>query len=84
MVKSDQPYIVTKKRVVVVEERKYNPNYGDDRTCKCGHPYYRHFDTYEDMSPVGCKYCQCRTFIEIKEGETPHEIDHYDAERLER
>jgi len=45
-------------------ERKYNPNYGDDRICKCGHPYYRHFDTYENMAPVGCKYCSCGKFKE--------------------
>ena len=30
-----------------------------DRLCKCGHPYYRHFDTYAEMDPVGCKYCHC-------------------------
>ena len=35
----------------------YDKDFGDDRECVCGHPYYRHFDTYEDMSPVGCKYC---------------------------
>lgn len=33
-----------------------------DVICKCGHPYHRHFDSYEDMAPVGCKYCQCRIF----------------------
>jgi hypothetical protein len=38
-------------------DRAYDPNFGDDRLCTCGHPYYRHFDTYEDMYPVGCKYC---------------------------
>ena len=37
----------------------YDPNFGDDRPCKCGHPYYRHFDSYENMDPVGCKYCPC-------------------------
>lgn len=36
---------------------QYDPNYGDNKECLCGHPYYRHFDTYEDMSPIGCKYC---------------------------
>ena len=41
----------------VGEEPEYDPSFGDERRCKCGHPYYRHFDTYEDMSPVGCKYC---------------------------
>lgn len=42
----------------------YNPAYGDSRECKCGHSYYRHFDSYEDMDPIGCKYCQCYTFEE--------------------
>lgn len=37
----------------------YDPEFGDERLCDCGHAYYRHFDTYEDMRPVGCKYCQC-------------------------
>jgi len=44
----------------------YNPNYGDDRICKCDHLYYRHFDTYSEMLAVGCKYCSCDTFEEIK------------------
>lgn len=35
----------------------YDPKFGDDRLCLCGHSYYRHFDTYEEMMPVGCKYC---------------------------
>jgi calcineurin-like phosphoesterase family protein len=43
----------------------YNPKYGDERLCKCGHPYYRHFDTYDNMEPVGCKYCQCGFFEEV-------------------
>lgn len=58
-------YIVTKKRVTVTTI-KYNPKYGDARVCKCGHAYYRHFDTYEDMLPVGCKYCECGNFKEHK------------------
>lgn len=45
------------EKVPVYGYAPYDPNYGDDRLCKCGHPYYRHFDTYEDMAPVGCKYC---------------------------
>lgn len=43
---------------------EYNPDYGDDRMCKCGHSYYRHFDTYDDMYPIGCKYCDCDNFEE--------------------
>lgn len=42
--------------------REYDKNFGDNKTCKCGHPYYRHFDTYEYMKPVGCKYCGCSSF----------------------
>lgn len=35
----------------------YDPQYGDDRLCTCGHPYARHFDSYDDNASVGCKYC---------------------------
>ena len=57
--RSDKPYI-TRSRVVT--EKLYNPKYGDDRVCTCGHPYYRNFDTYEDMYACGCKYCACYEF----------------------
>jgi len=46
---------------------KYDPNFGDDKECTCGHPYYRHFDSYENMAPVGCKYCHCFKFTELKD-----------------
>ena len=61
---NEQPYIEEKEKVVISKKRVYNPNYGDSRICRCGHSYYRHFDTYEEMSPVGCKYCSCGEFIE--------------------
>ena len=57
------PYL---EETVVRIHKKYNPNFGDDRMCVCGHTYYRHFDSYEDMEPVGCKYCHCGTFVEKK------------------
>jgi hypothetical protein len=64
----NSPYITT-----ISYGRKYNPTYGDDKICKCGDPYYRHFDTYDDMYPCGCKYCNCHEFeeqiIEKKEDE---------------
>lgn len=55
----DKPYITEEVKKIV---RSYNINYGDLRVCICGHTYYRHFDTYEDMSDAGCKYCACHTF----------------------
>jgi len=57
----EEPYI---HKIITTEKKLYNPKYGDDRICKCGHSYYRHFDTYEDMGNVGCKYCDCYEFIE--------------------
>lgn len=55
------PYI---EQTTVVVTREYNPEFGDGRVCECGHPYYRHFDTYENMHACGCKYCECITFKE--------------------
>ncbi len=40
----------------------YDPSFGDEKVCVCGHAYYRHFDTYDGMYPVGCKYCECFEF----------------------
>lgn len=57
------PYILKYK---LKTYRKYNPNFGDDRECECGHPYYRHFDTYDDMDACGCKYCGCGYFTPSK------------------
>lgn len=47
-----------------INNHEYNPNYGDDRICECGHEYHRHFDSYEDMYACGCKYCNCYEFTE--------------------
>jgi len=61
------PYI---EETITTIIRKYNPKYGDNKICKCGHQYYRHFDTYDNMEPVGCKYCECYEFesqIEIED-----------------
>lgn len=60
-ISEQQPYIMVE---TIDTEAKYNPNYGDERICECGHPYYRHFDTYDNMWAVGCKYCECMTFKE--------------------
>lgn len=60
----EQPPYIIKERIV--KDMFYNKEYGDDRICVCGHPYYRHFDTYEEMYPCGCKYCSCHEFKEKK------------------
>lgn len=49
------------------QEKLFNPKYDNNAVCQCGHSYYRHFDSYEDNSPVGCKYCNCYTFVLAKE-----------------
>jgi len=59
----EQPYLFGYR---VDKVRSYNKRYGDDRLCKCGHPYYRHFDSHEDMLDVGCKYCRCFEFVEAQ------------------
>lgn len=59
----EEPYLITYS---IKKKKSYNINYGDERICKCGHSYYRHFDSYERMSPVGCKYCSCFDFKEDK------------------
>ena len=61
---SENPYYTEEVTKII---RMYNPNYGDHRICTCGHSYYRHFDSYEDMSDAGCKYCACHTFEEDEE-----------------
>lgn len=57
----NKPYLETRVKVEGVM-KEYNPHYGDGKICQCGHTYYRHFDSYENMLPVGCKYCGCMEF----------------------
>lgn len=59
--KIEKPYI---EKTVVTIEYNYNPKFGNDKVCECGHSYYRHFDSYESMENVGCKYCRCNHFKE--------------------
>ena len=60
----NNPYL---KEYKFVEIRRYNPEYGDLRKCKCGHSYGRHFDFYEDDHAACCKYCGCEEFVEKTE-----------------
>jgi hypothetical protein len=53
---SDMSYVPASSTEDEIAEQ-YDENFGDNKLCECGHPYYRHFDTYDNMSAVGCKYC---------------------------
>jgi len=55
------PYI-TKEVTTVTIERSWNPLYDPDAICICGDTYVRHFDPYNKMEAVGCKYCRCDEF----------------------
>lgn len=46
-------------------DRMWKPRKNQQAECKCSHPYERHFDSYEDMLPVGCKYCECGDFVDV-------------------
>ena len=58
----EKPYLL---QITVDIDKKYNPKYGNHKICKCGHEYYRHFDTYDNMDSCGCKYCKCSEFQEV-------------------
>ena len=64
---TNSPYLEYEYKKII---RKYNPKYGDDRVCICGHTYYRHFDSWEDMADCGCKYCGCNNFVEATKKES--------------
>jgi len=61
----------------------YDPEFGDNRICDCGHEYHRHFDSYENMDPVGCKYCQCFEFREPSAPENCSKCDYVGDEEEE-
>ncbi len=44
--------------------RLWDKDRNQEARCICGHPYHRHFDSWDDMEPIGCKYCECYTFEE--------------------
>lgn len=55
----ETPYLY---KALTSQEKSHNPKYNQDASCECGHSYYRHFDSYENNDPVGCKYCGCSHF----------------------
>lgn len=50
----------------------YDPELADV-PCRCGHAHYRHFDSYDDMRPVGCKYCECQEWVGL-DGQTSRQL----------
>jgi hypothetical protein len=67
--KNPKPYL---EKEIKYTEYSYNPKYGDNRLCECGHVYYRHFDSYEEMEAIGCKYCACNHFKEDSDTRLKH------------
>ena len=78
----EDPYLTETK---TSEVRIRNPHFGDDRICRCGHSYDRHFDPFESEAGMSCKYCHCYNWkepegdlgdalrhVELLEG--PHEV----------
>lgn len=62
---SENPHLVVLSGMLKGElNRLWNPAHDQEAECECGHSYYRHFDSYDGMEPVGCKYCECWTFKE--------------------
>ena len=68
----NSPYI--RKRHVIIERFGYNPKYGNDRVCRCGHCYLHHFTYNSDATLVanidnaGYRHrdCLCTKFKEQK------------------
>jgi hypothetical protein len=58
MADKQQPYLLRNR----APEKIWNPHYNQQAMCTCGHRYERHFDSYDNMSNVGCKYCECTEF----------------------
>jgi hypothetical protein len=50
-------------RIPVYGYAPYNSSIKSDLECEYGHPYHRHFDSHDNMLPVGCKYCRCYAFV---------------------
>jgi O-acetyl-ADP-ribose deacetylase (regulator of RNase III) len=71
----EQPYLESKEYGKPYRDIEFNPKYVDKYGCKCGHPYERHFDSYEDNAPVGCKYCICQDFIPATEEDVCTDCD---------
>ena len=59
---NDEELVQVSRGLAIQINRLWNPDIDQDALCNCSHPYHRHFDSYEDMYPIGCKYCGCDTF----------------------
>jgi len=58
----DEQMVHVARGLTIQINRLWNENHDQNDECVCGHVYHRHFDSWEDMRPVGCKYCECDTF----------------------
>lgn len=58
-----------------VQVLKYNPEYGDEEPCECGHPYKTHFDSTGLHIP--CYHCDCEGFVEDTENSIGNQRKHW-------
>lgn len=66
---NDTSYVPAEEDAIA---EQYDEQFGDNKLCLCGHPYYRHFDTYDNMSAIGCKYCTHYGEKHVKERVCPY------------
>jgi len=66
------------------EHHTYDPDFGNGRTCECGHFYYQHFggsssDGKSGIELVECGECKCKTFTEKEKtfNEVFESAEHY-------
>jgi len=56
--KIQKPYIETYRLTL---QKEYDPNFGDQKVCQCGHNYDMHFPAFSKKI-TSCKFCNCRIF----------------------
>jgi len=63
--RSEAVAVILHHAIGIQLDRMWKPGHDQEALCLfCEHMYYRHFDSYEDMEPIGCKYCDCEVFVD--------------------
>lgn len=70
--RKQEPFIEEPQTKIV---RRYNPEYGDEELCECGHPYKTHFDS--TGLHIACYHCDCEGFVEDTENSIGNQRKHW-------